>query len=96
MSAIIHHGRAQRTKVVSDTMNPYGDRPGSAKALQDAYAQLMKALDEMDDYANKPEGLDYTIWDRFCTSRRAKVASEQQVSKLISTGLLFLYLKCAV
>lgn len=81
------HGRAQKAKAVSDINNPYGDRPGSAKALQDAYVQLMKAIDDMDDLGNKPEGLDYNVWDRFCMSRRAKIESEQQVSKLISTVL---------
>ncbi|XP_060097687.1 cilia- and flagella-associated protein 43 [Heteronotia binoei] len=73
--------RAQRAKVVQDTSNPYGDRPGSAKALQDAYAQLMKGIDEMDEFGNKPEGLDYSIWDRFCMSRRTKVESEQQIKQ---------------
>ncbi|XP_077205761.1 cilia- and flagella-associated protein 43 isoform X2 [Paroedura picta] len=73
--------RAQKTKVVYDSTNPYGDRPGSAKAMQDAYTQLMKAIDEMDEFVNKPEGLDYIIWDRFCVSRRAKVESEQQIKQ---------------
>ncbi|KAL8187387.1 UNVERIFIED_CONTAM: hypothetical protein K2H54_047783 [Gekko kuhli] len=73
--------RAQKTKVVCDTANPYGDRPGSVKVLQDAYTQLMKGIDEMDEFGNKPEGLDYTIWDRLCVSRRAKVESEQQIKQ---------------
>ncbi|XP_015275585.1 PREDICTED: cilia- and flagella-associated protein 43 [Gekko japonicus] len=73
--------RAQKTKVVCDTANPYGDRPGSVKALQDAYTQLMKGIDEMDEFGNKPEGLDYTIWDRLCVSRRTKVESEQQIKQ---------------
>nr|XP_056705780.1 cilia- and flagella-associated protein 43 [Euleptes europaea] len=73
--------RAHKTKVVHDTPNPYGDRPGSVKAFQDAYAHLMKAIDEMDELENKPEGLDHNIWERFCVSRRAKVESEQQIKQ---------------
>ncbi|XP_054839059.1 cilia- and flagella-associated protein 43 [Eublepharis macularius] len=73
--------RAHKAKVVHDTSNPYGDRPGSAKAMQDAYIHLMKAIDEMDEFENKPEGLDYTIWDRFCVVRRAKIESEQQIKQ---------------
>ncbi|XP_048362773.1 cilia- and flagella-associated protein 43 isoform X2 [Sphaerodactylus townsendi] len=71
--------RALKTKVVHDTANPYGDRPGSVKAFQDAYVHLMKAIDEMDEFENKPEGIDYTVWERFCVSRRAKAESEQQI-----------------
>lgn len=66
-------------KVQTDTANPYGERPGSAKMYQDALAHLMKAIDEMDNPENRPEGLDIINWERFCASRRAKVDSEQQV-----------------
>lgn len=50
----------------------------------------MKAIDEMDDPENKPEGLDHAVWERFCVARRAKVESEQLVRKVIS--LCFVYI----
>ncbi|KAL7990626.1 hypothetical protein Chor_014056 [Crotalus horridus] len=73
--------RALKMKVQTDTANPYGERPGSAKMYQDALAHLMKAIDEMDHPENRPEGLDITNWERFCIARRAKVESEQQVKQ---------------
>ncbi|KAM6443389.1 cilia- and flagella-associated protein 43 [Liasis olivaceus] len=73
--------RALKMKVHADTANPYGERPGSAKAYQDALTHLMKAIDEMDNPENRPEGLDITNWERFCATRRAKVESEQQVKQ---------------
>uniref|UniRef100_A0ABM5G1Z5 Cilia- and flagella-associated protein 43 n=1 Tax=Pogona vitticeps TaxID=103695 RepID=A0ABM5G1Z5_9SAUR len=73
--------RALKTKVQADAANPYGDRPGSAKVYQDALAHLMKAIDEMDDPENRPEGLDLASWEHFCATRRAKVESEQQMKQ---------------
>ncbi|XP_026523209.1 cilia- and flagella-associated protein 43 [Notechis scutatus] len=73
--------RALKMKVQTDTANPYGERPGSAKIYQDALTHLMKAIDEMDNPENRPEGLDIINWERFCVARRAKVESEQQVKQ---------------
>nr|XP_008104849.1 PREDICTED: cilia- and flagella-associated protein 43 [Anolis carolinensis] len=73
--------RAHKIKVHIDVANPYGDRPGSAKAFQDARAHLMKAIDEMDELENKPENVDLITWDRFCGVRRAKVESEQAIKQ---------------
>ncbi|XP_043407754.1 cilia- and flagella-associated protein 43 isoform X4 [Chelonia mydas] len=73
--------RAQKIKMHLDTANPYGDRPGSARAYEEALAHLMKAIDEMDDPENMPEGLDPTVWERFCLARRTKVESEQLVKR---------------
>uniref|UniRef100_A0A8C8RE15 Uncharacterized protein n=1 Tax=Pelusios castaneus TaxID=367368 RepID=A0A8C8RE15_9SAUR len=73
--------RAQKIKMHLDTANPYGDRPGSARAYKEALAHLMKAIDEMDDPGNMPEGLDLPVWERFCLARRTKVESEQLVKR---------------
>ncbi|XP_038265649.1 cilia- and flagella-associated protein 43 isoform X4 [Dermochelys coriacea] len=73
--------RAQKIKMHLDTANPYGDQPGSARAYEEALAHLMKAIDEMDDPENMPEGLDLTVWERFCLARRTKVESEQLVKQ---------------
>uniref|UniRef100_A0A8D2IPN9 Cilia- and flagella-associated protein 43 n=1 Tax=Varanus komodoensis TaxID=61221 RepID=A0A8D2IPN9_VARKO len=73
--------RALKTKIHADATNPYGDRPGSAKAQQDALTHLMKSIDEMDEPENRPEGLDLVSWERFCAARRIKVESEQQIKQ---------------
>ncbi|XP_074855314.1 cilia- and flagella-associated protein 43 [Carettochelys insculpta] len=73
--------RAQKIKMQLDTANPYGDRPGSARAYKEALAHLMKAIDEMDDPENMPEGLDLAVWERFCLARRTKVENEQLVKR---------------
>ncbi|XP_066477233.1 cilia- and flagella-associated protein 43 [Tiliqua scincoides] len=73
--------RAPKTKVHVDAANPYGDRPGSAKAHQDALAHLMKSIDDMDEPENRPEGLDLASWERFCAARRTKIESEQMVKQ---------------
>uniref|UniRef100_A0A7M4F3D5 Cilia- and flagella-associated protein 43 n=1 Tax=Crocodylus porosus TaxID=8502 RepID=A0A7M4F3D5_CROPO len=73
--------RAQKMKMHLDTANPYGDRPGSAKAYKDALAHLMRAMNELDNPENMPEGLDLPVWERFCSARRIKVESEQLVKR---------------
>ncbi|XP_061492058.1 cilia- and flagella-associated protein 43 [Rhineura floridana] len=73
--------RALKAKVLVDSPNPYGERPGSAKAYKDALDHLMKAIEEMDDPENRPEGLDLANWERFCAARQTKVESEQLVKQ---------------
>ncbi|KYO40613.1 cilia- and flagella-associated protein 43 isoform A [Alligator mississippiensis] len=73
--------RAQKMKMHLDTANPYGDRPGSAKAYKDALDHLMRAMNELDNPENMPEGLDLPVWERFCSARRTKVESEQLVKR---------------
>lgn len=58
---------------------PFGERPESGKLNKDAFAQLMKAMDDLDNISNMPEGLDPLVWDHFCQTRRAKVENEQKV-----------------
>uniref|UniRef100_A0A2K5E5M4 Cilia- and flagella-associated protein 43 n=1 Tax=Aotus nancymaae TaxID=37293 RepID=A0A2K5E5M4_AOTNA len=72
--------RIPKQKMHSDTTHvvPFGERPGSGKLNKDAFAQLMKAMDELDNISNMPEGLDPLVWNRFCMTRRAKVENEQK------------------
>ncbi|XP_054975154.1 cilia- and flagella-associated protein 43 [Sorex araneus] len=63
------------------TNNPFGDRPGSGKLAEESFALLMKAMDELDNYNNMPEGLDFAVWSHFCTVRRTKVENEQKVKQ---------------
>ncbi|XP_057592496.1 cilia- and flagella-associated protein 43 [Hippopotamus amphibius kiboko] len=81
--------RIQKQKVHSDTTGlvPFGERPGSGKLNKDAFAQLMKAMDDLDSITNMPEGLDPPVWEHFCMTRRAKVENEQKV-KQKAAGLM--------
>ncbi|XP_059517311.1 cilia- and flagella-associated protein 43 [Myotis daubentonii] len=60
---------------------PFGERPGSGKLNKDAFAQLMKAMDDLDNTNNMPEGLDPSVWNHFCVTRRMKVENEQKVKQ---------------
>lgn len=73
----------------SDTTSlvPFGERPGSGKLNKDAFAQLMKAMDDLDSINNMPQGLDPSVWEHFCMTRRAKVENEQKV-KQKAAGLI--------
>lgn len=78
----------------SDTAGivPFGERPESGKLNKDAFVQLMKAMDDLDNINNMPEGLDPSVWDHFCVTRRAKVENEQKVYNnilLYSISILF-------
>ncbi|KAM9052030.1 cilia- and flagella-associated protein 43 isoform 8-T8 [Megaptera novaeangliae] len=81
--------RIHKQKVHSDTTSlvPFGERPGSGKLNKDAFAQLMKAMDDLDSINNMPEGLDPSVWEHFCMTRRAKVENEQKV-KQKAAGLI--------
>ncbi|KAM5244540.1 cilia- and flagella-associated protein 43 isoform 2-T2 [Hipposideros larvatus] len=75
--------RIPKPKVHSDTASivPFGERPGSGKLNKDAFAQLMKTMDDMDNINNMPEGLDPSVWEHFCMTRRVKVENEQKVKQ---------------
>lgn len=67
---------------------PYGERPGSVKLNKENFAQLMKAMDELDNVNNMPEGLDPSVWEHFCTTRRAKVENEYKVYNCVLNCIL--------
>ncbi|KFV79876.1 WD repeat-containing protein 96, partial [Struthio camelus australis] len=71
--------KIQKMKTLFNTANPYGDRSGSAEDYKEALTLLMKAMDELDKPEHMPNGLDLSVWDRFCLARRNKMESEQQV-----------------
>ncbi|MBZ3873071.1 Cilia- and flagella-associated protein 43 [Sciurus carolinensis] len=81
--------RIHKQKTHSETASnvPFGERPGSAKLTKDTFAHLMKAMDELDNINNMPEGLDPSVWEHFCATRRAKVENEHKV-KQKATGLV--------
>ncbi|XP_010022713.1 PREDICTED: WD repeat-containing protein 96, partial [Nestor notabilis] len=67
------------TETVLDTANPYGKCLGSAEDNKDALTLLMKAMDELDSPEHMPNGLDLSIWEHFCLTRRNKMESEEVV-----------------
>ncbi|XP_045047474.2 cilia- and flagella-associated protein 43 isoform X2 [Desmodus rotundus] len=81
--------RIHKQKMQSDVTSvvPFGERPGSGKLSADAFAQLMKAMDDLDNINNMPEGLSPSVWNHFCMTRRVKVENEQKV-KQKAAGLM--------
>ncbi|CAK7301467.1 Cilia- and flagella-associated protein 43 [Vulpes lagopus] len=81
--------RIHKQKIHLDTASivPFGERPESGKLSKDTFAQLMKAMDDLDNINNMPEGLDPSVWDHFCKTRRAKVENEQKI-KQKAAGLM--------
>lgn len=79
--AFIDNTRIHKPKTHSEsaTLVPFGERPGSGKLNKDALAQLMKAMDDLDNINNMPEGVDPLVWNHFCVTRRMKVENEQKV-----------------
>lgn len=71
----------QKIQTEVNTLVPYGERPGSSKLNKEAFAQLMKSMDELDNVSNMPEGLDPSVWEHFCATRRAKVENEFKVKQ---------------
>uniref|UniRef100_A0A673BDM2 Uncharacterized protein n=1 Tax=Sphaeramia orbicularis TaxID=375764 RepID=A0A673BDM2_9TELE len=68
------------TKTQADnTPNPFTEQRQSASLAPDGLVKMMKAMEEMDDPKNIPEGLNAFIWERFCRYRRTKIESEHQV-----------------
>uniref|UniRef100_A0A8C2LW88 Cilia- and flagella-associated protein 43 n=1 Tax=Cricetulus griseus TaxID=10029 RepID=A0A8C2LW88_CRIGR len=75
--------RVHKQKAHADvnSLVPYGERPGSGKLNKDNYTQLMKSMDELDNANNMPEGLDPSVWEHFCLTRRTKVENEYRVKQ---------------
>ncbi|XP_057635892.1 cilia- and flagella-associated protein 43 [Chionomys nivalis] len=71
----------QKTHADVNSLVPYGERPGSGKLNKENFTQLMKAMDELDNISNMPEGLDPFVWEHFCTTRRTKVENEYKVKQ---------------
>ncbi|KAL1789130.1 cilia-and flagella-associated protein 43 [Sigmodon hispidus] len=71
----------QKTQADVNSLVPYGERPGSGKLNKENFTQLMKSMDELDNINNMPEGLEPTVWEHFCATRRAKVENEYKVKQ---------------
>uniref|UniRef100_A0A5F8GBA0 Cilia- and flagella-associated protein 43 n=1 Tax=Monodelphis domestica TaxID=13616 RepID=A0A5F8GBA0_MONDO len=60
---------------------PYDDEQGFIHLHQENLTQLMKAMKELDNPHNMPEGLELSVWNNFCALRRSKVENEQKVKQ---------------
>lgn len=80
------------TEMNRDTANPYGVCSGSAEDYKDALTLLMKAMDELDSPEHMPNGLDPSIWERFCLARRNKMESEEMVCKILHFASILLHI----
>jgi len=75
-------------RVQVESFNPCKERPSqggggggaAAAATSHGLAQLLQAMEELDSPESAPAGLEPSVWERFCLTRRAKVESEQQVA----------------
>lgn len=92
----IDNTRIHKHKIHAETTSlvPFGERPGSGKLNKDAFDQLMKAMDDLDSTNNMPEGLDTSVWEHFCMTRRAKVENEQKVYNILSFYFISFHLVC--
>ncbi|KAL5017485.1 hypothetical protein ScPMuIL_007074 [Solemya velum] len=59
--------------------NPFAERPSTARQNVQTKMAMETAVDDMDKGSNIPEGLDNSVWERFCVYRREKIESEQMV-----------------
>lgn len=63
----------------AECTSPLKGRPLSGQEAAEGLSQMLKAMEELDAPENMPEGMDPSVWQRFCLARRAKVESEQRV-----------------
>ncbi|XP_067995516.1 cilia- and flagella-associated protein 43 isoform X1 [Melanerpes formicivorus] len=74
-----HRPRTPKRELLLDTANPYRDCSVSVEDYTEALSLLMKAMDELDSPEHMPDGLDQSVWERFCLARRNKIESEELV-----------------
>lgn len=81
--------RTVMTEIYLATANRSKSSSVSAEDYKDALSRLMKAMDELDNPKHMPNGLDPSIWEKFCLARRNKLESEQLVCKCFILPLYF-------
>ncbi|XP_047459238.1 cilia- and flagella-associated protein 43 [Mugil cephalus] len=69
--------RVQKMRTQSDSSSRELRLSGSLAPV--ALARILAAMEDLDAPENMPEGLNQTIWERFCFFRRTKVESEQKI-----------------
>lgn len=72
--------RVQKTRTQNENnSSPFKEQRLCGSLAPDALGKMLKAIEELDALENIPEGLNPSIWERFCLVRRTKVESEQKV-----------------
>ncbi|KAF7668376.1 hypothetical protein LDENG_00016910 [Lucifuga dentata] len=71
--------RIQKMRTQTDSLSPFKEQRLSGSMAPDGFSKMLKAMEELDAAENMPEGLNPSLWEKFCLVRRAKVESEQQV-----------------
>ncbi|XP_028458704.1 cilia- and flagella-associated protein 43 isoform X2 [Perca flavescens] len=72
--------RVQKMRTqTDDNSNPFKEQRLCGSLAPDALGKILKAMEELDAPENIPEGLNPSIWERFCLVRRTKVESEKKV-----------------
>lgn len=70
--------RVQKIRTQSD--NPLKEQRLCGSLAPDAFSNMLKAMEELDAPHNMPEGLNPSIWEKFCFIRKTKVESEHKVN----------------
>ncbi|CAJ1067274.1 cilia- and flagella-associated protein 43 isoform X2 [Xyrichtys novacula] len=71
--------RVQTMRTQTDNSNPLKEQRLCGSLAPDALGKMLKAMEELDAPENMPEGLNGSVWEKFCLVRRTKVESEQKV-----------------
>ncbi|XP_074532554.1 cilia- and flagella-associated protein 43 isoform X2 [Halichoeres trimaculatus] len=72
--------RVQKIRTQTDSnSNPLREQRLCGSLAPDALGKMLKAMEDLDAPENMPEGLNRSIWEKFCLVRRAKVESEQKI-----------------
>nr|XP_046257140.1 cilia- and flagella-associated protein 43 isoform X2 [Scatophagus argus] len=72
--------RVQKTRTQTDNNSHlFKEQHLCSSLAPDALSKMLKAMEELDAPENIPEGLNLSVWERFCLVRRAKVESEHKV-----------------
>ncbi|XP_035519235.1 cilia- and flagella-associated protein 43 [Morone saxatilis] len=72
--------RVQKMRTQTDNnSNPLKEQRLCGSLAPDSLSKMLQAMEELDAPENMPEGLNPSIWERFCVVRRTKVESEQKV-----------------
>lgn len=62
-----------------NNQNPFKEQSLCGSLASDGLGKILMAMEDLDAHEHMPEGLNPTIWERFCLVRRTKVESEQKV-----------------
>lgn len=79
--------RGQKAKIFDGpaygptSLNPYFDRPPTAKRNEDERFARKAAMAELNHEKNIPEGVDNQTWEHLCAYRLEKMEKEWQVGK---------------